>query len=80
MTTPLDPTVAASAAIASALLPLAGSDGVLAASLLAQGMAFWADYAAKMAAGKLTLSDVQDAAAGLNVDMSKLAADIAAAP
>ena len=78
--TTIDPTVAASTAIAGALLPLAGADGVLAATLLAQGMAFWSDYAAKMAAGTLTLADAQAAAAGLNTDMSKLAADIAAAP
>lgn len=77
--TTTDPTIAASAAIASALLPLAGADGQLAASVLAEGMAFWSDYASRMASGALTLADVQDAAAGLNLDMSKLAADIASA-
>lgn len=77
---PTDPAVAAGAAIASSLLPLAGPSGMLAATLLAQGMAFWTDYANKMAAGQLTMADLEGAAAGLNTDMAKLAADIAAAP
>lgn len=80
MTSPTDPAVAAGVAAATAFLPLAGPDGQLAAIVLAQGMAFWTDYADKMAAGKLTLADVEAAAAGLNADMAKLAADIAAAP
>jgi hypothetical protein len=79
-TTPTTPSVAAGAAIATALLPLAGPDGQLAATVLTQGLAFWADYASRMSAGQLTLADVQAAAAGLNIDMEKLAADIAAAP
>lgn len=80
MTTPTDPAVAAGVAVASSLLPLAGPDGVLAATVLQQGLAFWADYSAKMATGTLTLTDVQAAAAGLNADMAKLRADIDAAP
>lgn len=82
MTTPkpTDPAVAAGAAIATSLLPLAGPQGVLAATLLAQGMAYWTDYATKLAAGTLTYDDAQGAAAALNQDMAKFAADIAAAP
>jgi len=80
VTTTTNPTVAAGAAIASSLLPLAGPEGQLAAVILSQGMAFWADYSAKMASGTLTMADVQAAADGLNADMAKLAADIAAAP
>lgn len=80
MSTSNNPAVAAGAAIVSSLLPLAGPDGVLAATILSQGMAFWADYAAKMAGGTLTMDDVQGAANALNADMAKLAADIANAP
>lgn len=80
MTTPNNHAVAAGAAIAGALLPLAGRDGQLAAMVLSQGMAFWSDYAARMAGGTLTMADVQTAAAGLNADMAKLAEDIANAP
>jgi len=49
---------------------------VLAATVLAQGMAFWSAYAGRMAAGTLTLDDVEEAAAGLNVDMVTLRANI----
>lgn len=80
MTNPTDPGIAAGVAAASALLPLAGPDGQLAAVVLSQGMAFWADYTSRMAAGTLTMADVEAAAAGLNADMAKLAADIANAP
>jgi hypothetical protein len=73
---PNDPGVAAGVAAAGALLPLAGPNGVLAATVLAQGMAFWSAYAGRMAAGTLTLDDVEAAAAGLNVDMATLRANI----
>jgi hypothetical protein len=75
-TNPNDPGVAAAVAAAGALLPLAGPNGVLAATVLAQGMAFWSSYAGRMAAGTLTLADVEAAAAGLNADMATLRANI----
>lgn len=80
MTTTQSPGAAAGLAAAAALLPLAGPDGALAATLLAQGMAFWTDYATRMAAGTLTVADADDAAAKLGTSMSKLAQDIAAMP
>lgn len=78
--TTVDPAVAAGVAVASSLLPLAGPNGQLAATLLAEGMSFWTDYATKLAAGTLTYADAQAAAGTLNKDMAKFAADIAAAP
>ena len=75
-----NPALIVGMAAAEAVLPAAVPDGALVAVLLSQGMAFWADYTAKMAAGKITDADVQAAADSLSVDLSKLAADIAAAP
>ena len=76
----LTPGVAAGVAAAGALLPLAGPDGMLAATLLSQGLAFWTDYASKMAAGTLTVADAVSAASRLGTSMQALAADIAALP
>ena len=76
----LTPGVAAGVAAAGALLPLAGPDGMLAAALLSQGLAFWTDYASKMAGGTLTIADAEEAAAKLGTSMQTLAADIAALP
>ena len=76
MANPNDPGVAAAAAAAGALLPALGPNGQLAATVLAQGMAFWSAYAGRLAAGTLTLSDVEAAAAGLNVDMATLRGNI----
>lgn len=76
----LTPGVAAGVAAAGALLPLAGPDGMLAAALLSQGLAFWTNYASKMAAGTLTIADAEEAAVKLDTSMQTLAADIAALP
>lgn len=75
-----DPAIAAGVAAAEAILPATGPDGALAAVLLSQGLAAWSAFSAKMAAGTLTTEDLQSAADTLNVDVAKLAADIAAAP
>lgn len=73
---PNNPGVAAVIATAGALLPLAGPGGQLAATVLAQGMAFWSAYAGRMVAGTLTMDDVEAAAAGLNADLATLRANI----
>lgn len=77
---PTDPGVAAGMAAASALLPLAGQNGQLAATLIAQGFAFWTDRLNSLAAGKLTIADLDSMAASLGTDVAKLRADIAAMP
>lgn len=58
--------------------PLAGPDAVLAEQVLTQGLAFWAAYQAKKAAGTLTLFDVEQAAMKTGTDLAQLAADIKA--
>lgn len=81
MSTPtLSPGAAAGVAAAGALLPLAGPNGQIAAALLAEGLKFWGDYAARMADGTLTVADAQAAADKLGGSMAELAKNISAMP
>lgn len=66
--------------IADAAAPLAGPYGVIADQLLTAGLAFWADYQAKKAAGNLTMADLEAAAAKTSVDLAQLKADVDALP
>jgi hypothetical protein len=81
MSEPVNPSgVQLATAAAQALLPVAGPYGVLADQVLTAGLAFWADYQAKKAAGNLTMADLESAAAKASMDLSQFAADVAAMP
>lgn len=74
---PADPRVVAGVAVAESVLAAAGGPlGLVASQVLAGGLAFWADYAGKMAAGALTADDIRAAATGAGSDLAKLEADI----
>ncbi len=68
----------AAAAAGTVLAPLAGPNAVLASQVIAQALAYWSTYAAKQAAGTLTLFDVEEAATKTGTDLAQLAADIKA--
>ena len=73
-----DPRFVAGAAIAETVLASAGGSlGLVASQVLAQGLAFWSDYAGRMSKGLLTADDVRMAAALTQTDMTKLETDIA---
>jgi len=55
-------------------------DPVLIATLLAQGMRLWADYADRAAKGTLTDADLTAMSAHLGTDIDALKAEIAAMP
>lgn len=55
-----------------AFLPLAGPYGAVADNLLTTGLAFWADFQAKKAAGTLTMDDLEGAAAQAGADLDLL--------
>lgn len=75
---PTDPRVVAGAAVAESILVTAGGPlGLVASQVLAGGLAFWADYAGKLAGGVLTADDVRMAASLADNDLTKLGNDIA---
>lgn len=78
MTDPTNTQLAVAAA--QELLPIAGPYGVIADQVLTAGLAFWADFQAKKAAGGLTMADLETAAAKTTVDLAQLTADVAALP
>ena len=55
-------------------------DPVLIATLLAQGMRLWADYADRAAKGTLTDADLTAMSGHLGTDIDSLRAEIAAMP
>lgn len=61
-----------------AVAPLTGPYGLIADQLLTAGLAFWADYQAKKAAGVLTMDDLEAAAAKTSTDLATLTADVQA--
>lgn len=77
---PSDPRVQAGVAVAGAALQsgAAGPWGVVAGTVLSTGLAYWADYARKMAEGRLTEDDVRNAAAMAHVELDGLRADVEA--
>lgn len=75
---PTDPRLQAGAAVAGALAPLAGPWGLVAGQVLSTGLAFWAEFARKQAAGELTEEDVRDAAAMTTSDLDTLRAEVEA--
>lgn len=82
MTTPTPTPVPTNAELlkgaVDAVAPLTGPYGLIADQLLTAGLAFWADYQAKKAAGVLTMDDLEAAAAKTSTDLATLAADVAA--
>lgn len=78
MSTEVQADLSMAAAAGAALAPLGGPNAVLAEQLLTQGLAFWAAFQAKKAAGTLTIDDVDVAATKTGVDLAQLAADIKA--
>lgn len=57
---------------AQAFLPLAGTYGVMADSLLTAGLTYWAEFQAKKASGQLTMDDLNAAAAKTTTDLETL--------
>lgn len=77
-TTPQPTNAQLAEAAAQALLPIAGPYGVIADQVLTAGLAFWADFQARKAAGALTMADLEAAASKTTTDLAQLAADVAA--
>jgi hypothetical protein len=65
-------------AAAQAFLPLAGPYGIAASAALSAGLAFWSDFAGKMANGTLTMDDLEAAATKTDVDLTSFAAHVGA--
>lgn len=55
---------------AAAFLPLAGPYGVLADNLLTAGLGYWANFQAQKTRGQLTMTDLEAAAARVEVDLA----------
>lgn len=75
---PSDPRLQAGLAVAGSLAPLAGPWGIVAGQVLTTGLAFWAEFARKQAAGELTEADVREAAEMTSVDLDDLRAEVEA--
>lgn len=81
MTTPIttptgNPSIDAAIAAAETLLPSIDPRFAIADVLLRDGLAFWANFQAQKMSGKLTMDDLEKAAATVNVDLSTFAQHI----